>query len=200
MANTKKTSISQLDKITKELFEESRDIVWNGIEIKVKRVLDLKEALAFVDRITSSCFVDGTNEYLPEAEDFAYRCTLVEMFTNVKLPESIEHKYRVLYRTDLCKEIEKYVYQDQLEDMRRSAHDKAVRIADANISALQKEVSDAAAAVSDLVSKITGLFSGIEDGDIKKFVDSVGENGVLDERKLVGLLTGNGESAEEAEK
>lgn len=189
MATTKKASISALDKIIKENFEDSKTIIWNNIELHVKRVLGLKESLAFVDDIVSSCFIDSSKEYLPEVEDFAIRCATVEAYTNVKLPEPIEHKHRIMYMTDLFAEVQNYIDMDQFEDLCKAAHEKARLAAESNIVALQNEVRKAVESVETLVSGITDMFSGIEAGDIKKFVDSVGSNGALDEEKLVRLIT-----------
>ena len=189
MSDTKKISISAIDRVIKEKHEANKSVVWNGLEFTVKRTLGLKETLAFVDKIVSACFMDETNEYLPEVEDFAVRCAVVESYSDVRLPDSIEHKHKILYCTDLYIVILSNIDNVQFNELLSAARNKIGRIADANISALQKEVSLAAKMVSDTAEKIASLFDGIDEGDIQKVIRSIGESEPIDEEKIVRIIT-----------
>ena len=57
--------------------------------------------LSFVDGVVSGCFAKSDNRYLPEVRDLFFRCSLVEFYTNIVLPESVEEKNQIVYGTDI---------------------------------------------------------------------------------------------------
>ena len=118
----KKISISQMDKVMKSLGNTEATFEWNGVTVVVKTLLSFQEMMEFAGRVKANCFVDG--EYLPEVRDFAIRDCIVDMYSNIRLPDNIEHKYEILYRTDICQEIVKYVNSDQYEQLLVAIDDK----------------------------------------------------------------------------
>ncbi len=183
MANKmKKVSISQMDKIVKGLGNTEATFEWNGIEVVVKTLLSFQEMMEFAGRVKASCFVDG--EYLPEVRDFAIRGCIVDMYSNIRLPDNLEHKYEILYRTDICQEIVKYINSEQYEQLLVAIDDKINVEADSNINDLRKNVEEMAVELNRLMTSANALFDGIDQDDIKTVFNAIKTNGAIDEEKF----------------
>lgn len=183
MANKiKKVSISQMDKIVKELGNTEASFEWNGIEVVVKTLLSFAEVLEFAGRVVGSCFVDG--EYIPEARDFAIRDCIVDLYSNIRLPDNLEHKYEILYRTDICQEIVKHINSEQYEQLLVAIDDKINVEADSNINDLRKNVEEMAVELNRLMTSANALFDGIDQDDIKTVFNAIKTNGAIDEEKF----------------
>ena len=68
------------------------DITWCGYNVAIKRFISFTDML---------CFAKSDNRYLPEVRDLFFRCSLVEFYTNIVLPESVEEKNQIVYGTDI---------------------------------------------------------------------------------------------------
>ena len=77
------------------------DITWCGYNVAIKRFISFTDMLSFVDGVVSGCFAKSDNRYLPEVRDLFFRCSLVEFYTNIVLPESVEEKNQIVYGTDI---------------------------------------------------------------------------------------------------
>lgn len=183
MANKiKKVSISQMDKIVKELGNTEASFEWNGIEVVVKTLLSFQEMMEFADRVKANCFVDG--EYLPEVRDFAIRDCIVDMYSNIRLPDNIEHKYEILYRTDICQEIVKYVNSDQYEQLLVAIDDKITAASESNTEGLRLRIEEIAHELDNMVTEAGALFDGIDKSDIETIFEAVKSSGKIDEEKI----------------
>ena len=91
----KKVSISALDNIIGERFLNTVEEKWYDIEVKMRKNIPFTEMLAFVNDVVSSCF-QQKGEYVPEALDFAIKSNIIIRYTNVSLPDNLEHRYEIL--------------------------------------------------------------------------------------------------------
>ena len=196
MAQTKKISISAMDKIIKDTYEANKTIVWHGQDLVIKHSLSFTEMLKFVDSVVKSCFLQDTGDFTPEIKEFAIRSNLVDMYTNISLPDPLDHQYQLLYQTDIIDTIEENIDEEQYFGMVRAINDKLDHLAKARIEMLQRKLDDAVTSVSGIVSSFESLISGLEAGDLKKFVDAVNDKGFVDEEKIVHLITDKTESSD----
>lgn len=196
MAQPKKISISTMDKIIKDTYEANKTIVWHGQELVIKHSLSFHEMLKFVDSVVKSCFLQDTGDFTPEIKEFAIRSNLVDMYTNVSLPDPLEHQYQLLYQTDIIDTITENIDEEQYFGMIRAINDKLDHLAKARIEMLQKKFDEAVTAVNGIVESMSGLVDGLEAGDLKKFVDAINEKGFVDEEKIVHLITDKNETSD----
>lgn len=198
MANKiKKVSISQMDKIVKELGNTEASFEWNGIEVVVKTLLSFQEMMEFAGRVKASCFVDG--EYLPEVRDFAIRDCIVDMYSNIRLPDNIEHKYEILYRTDICQEIVKYINTDQYEQLLVAIDDKVTAASESNTEGLRLRIEEIAHELDNMVTEAGALFDGIDKSDIETIFEAVKSSGKIDEEKIARAYMDAANERREAE-
>lgn len=178
----KKISISQMDKVMKSLGNTEATFEWNGVTVVVKTLLSFQEMMEFAGRVKANCFVDG--EYLPEVRDFAIRDCIVDMYSNIRLPDDIEHKYEILYRTDICQEIVKYVNSDQYEQLLVAIDDKITAASESNTEGLRLRIEEIAHELDNMVTEAGALFDGIDKSDIETIFEAVKSSGKIDEEKI----------------
>lgn len=87
-------------------------IVWNGLNVFVRRMIGLSEMQNMVDIVLNQCW-DG-ERYRIELTDFQFRCAVVTFYTNINLPESAADQYEYLYGTDLYEFVTPYISKAQL--------------------------------------------------------------------------------------
>lgn len=88
----KRISISVMDKIIKEHFENTTTEQWYGIEVQIKKTLSFTEMMEFVNDVVLSCFQEDGG-FVPEVMDFAIRSNILSKYANFSLPDKLEHRY-----------------------------------------------------------------------------------------------------------
>ena len=96
----KRISISVMDKIIKEHFENTTTEQWYGIEVQIKKTLSFTEMMEFVNDVVLSCFQEDGG-FVPEVMDFAIRSNILSKYANFSLPDKLEHRYEIIYMTDI---------------------------------------------------------------------------------------------------
>lgn len=87
-------------------------IVWNGLNVIVRRLIGLSEMQNMVNIVLNQCW-DG-ERYRIELMDFQLRCAVVTFYTNINLPENASDQYEYLYGTDLYEFVTPYISKAQL--------------------------------------------------------------------------------------
>lgn len=186
MANKiKKISINTLEKCVKEAAGEpfvTRE--WRGIDVDIKVRLSLMEMMTFVDGVVKSCFTEQSAEYMPEIQDFAIRCSVLETYANFTLPSNIEKRYELAYGCDVYDVILSVIDRAQFDTIMRAIDEKISHLADANIEAINRQVNELYASLSSLEERLSEAFRGIDNESLSGLVDAI-SNGKLDEEKLV---------------
>lgn len=193
----KKISISQMDKVMKSLGNTEATFEWNGVTVVVKTLLSFQEMMEFAGRVKANCFVDG--EYLPEVRDFAIRDCIVDMYSNIRLPDNIEHKYEILYRTDICQEIVKYINPDQYEQLLVAIDDKVTAASESNTEGLRLRIEEIAHELDNMVTEAGALFDGIDKSDIETIFEAVKSSGKIDGEKIARAYMDAANERREAE-
>lgn len=182
---SKKVSINTMDKIVKENKVENATFEWNGATVEVKRTLSFTDLLKLVQVICASCFTNDTGEYLPEARELATRAGVMDAYTNVRLPDNIDHKYEILFGTDIYEKVVQYIDRMQFGTLLNCIDEKLDYLAEANIIMVRKQMSDAMQKFEQMIDQTTELFSGVNAEDLKKVSKAIAEHGVPDEKKIM---------------
>ena len=168
---------------------ESREYVgmWNDQEITLNVTIGFGDMIKLVNEVVNSCFgEDGT--YNPEAKDFAFRLNLIELYTNILLPEDIEAQYAAVYGTDLIPFVLRYVNHNQIDAIREAIDRKIQNRAQANIEAIMKYVIETSSALdnvrSQMADQFSSLFGDVSAEDLAQMIKNMAEGGI-DEKKIV---------------
>lgn len=189
MAKTKKISINAFDKIMKENHTPTETFEWNGVEVIVKKTLSFKEVLEFVDSVVKSCFSVEDGAYIPEAKDFAVKTCILEKYANFTLPNNVEHKYELIYCTNAIDEVLHRVNYQQFNEILAAINAKITHLAQANIEAVNKQMTELYSAFDNLQKQLEAMFSGINPDDFTKLLGAFGD-GTINEEKIVQAYIG----------
>lgn len=185
MANKiKKISATAFTKATNDNYSPTITVEWNGLNIVIKRNLNISEMAAFVDGVVTACFSDKNDGFTPEFKEFVIDAIMVELYTNIDMPGDLSDRYDVIYRSGITQLIMENIDTWQYEDIRSAIEAKIKNINDANISSFNKQVSELYHAVENIESQMSSVFEGINANDIKNIAGAI-SGGKIDEEKLV---------------
>lgn len=184
MANkVKKISINALEKCI-ERKPETVNIEWNGLDITIKTKLSFEEMMAFVDGVAESCFAADTKAFIPVAKDFVIGCLVIEMYSNLTLPQNVNKKYEIVSGCDVVDVILENVDKAQFDNIVKSINEKIRYLIEENLAQATIKTNDLLYSVSDIESKVGDLVSKITPDDMRTLITSI-SNGKLDEGKLM---------------
>lgn len=184
MANkVKKISINALEKCI-ERKPETVSVEWNGLDIIVKTKLSFEEMMAFVDGVAESCFAADTKAFIPVAKDFVIGCLVIEMYSNLTLPQNVNKKYEIVSGCDVVDVILENVDKAQFDNIVKSINEKIRYLIEENLAQATIKTNDLLYSVSDIESKVGDLVSKITPDDMRTLITSI-SNGKLDEGKLM---------------
>jgi hypothetical protein len=186
MANTKMISIKALDRIANEC-TDNVSVDWHGEQLVIDKLLTFGEMALFADKVVEVCFDKETGAYHPEARDYADRLMTVVFYTNVRLPEENEHRYKLLYKTDLYRVILEHVNPEQYDEMMAAISRKISHELHLNKRFLETKVEAAANDVARVVDAVSELFEGVEPGDIQNIAKAIGD-GYSEEKLIQAVL------------
>lgn len=198
MAKAKKVSISQMDKVIKEERDPNVTFDWNGATVEVKRMVPFTRVLGLVRTITDSCFAVDSGEFLPEVRELATRAAIVEEYSNVRLPDNIDHKYEVLFCTDIYDQIVQHIDGTQYGQVLMAVDERLDIMVDANIEAMRRRLDKALVEFENMIDQTMTLFNGVNPDDIEKVSKSIADNGMIDEKKLMQAYLEEKENKAEA--
>lgn len=160
------------------------DVAWNGLNFKIKRYIPFDKMLAFVNDVTSACFTEDTHEYMPEIKDFLIRCYIVELYTDIKLPEDISEKYSVVFNTDLVSFIYRGIDVEQISSITEAIDKKIEYRIKCQSEATTAKINELIAEFSQIENSVSTMFDGMDKDTISKVAGAIA-NGNFDEEKLV---------------
>lgn len=182
---TKRVSINQFEKaidknnILKLILEGTDDV-----EFEVQKTIPLDEAISFVNEVVESCIDSDEASYVPESYDFAIRIGVINYYSNLKLPTSIDKQYDFIYRTP--------AYYQILENINKGQYSAIIKAIDEKITYMKDMmVSTASGKIIDLLSKFNEL-SDIS-GDLSKNVNpalvsqiynAMNQDGILEDKLI----------------
>lgn len=140
---TKRVSINQFEKaIEKENIIEVQLEGATDVAFNIQKTLPLSEVMSFVTEVVESC-VDGANgEYIPEAYDFAIRVGVLNYYSNLKLPASIEKQYTLAYETSAFDQILAHINTNQFRAIVDAIDKKIAYMTNIMLSAISSKVNE----------------------------------------------------------
>lgn len=184
MENNNKANLENLKEVVNRLHQPTQVVAWNGIDINVKRTLSFKDMLTFVNNVFQLCFDGETGEFMPELKDFAIKSYILEMYTDIELPDNVQEKYDLIYCSDAFECILPYIHSSQLSEMIHALEDKMKHHAQANIEAINQQMNELFNAFNSLQDQVGKMFSAVPTDDMAKLVSAI-TDGNIDEEKLV---------------
>lgn len=179
----KKVSISAVDNIIGERFLNVVTEQWYDVEVKMRRSLPFTEVLAFVDDVVQSCF-QRNGAYVPEVLNFAIKSNIISKYTNVSMPDNLEHRYAILYNSDLVDFVCQHINMQQLQEMVNSINRKLAYMCDTNTVSVQNRLNDLISAFETMQEKTEAMFGDVTPDDMTRLVGAIGD-GALTEEKIV---------------
>lgn len=179
----RRISINAMDSIMKTQYENITTECWNEIDITIKRTISLGDMLSFVNDVVASCF-QGSGEFMPEVLDFAIRSNIILKYSNVSLPDNLEHRYAILYCTDIVNFVRGHADQEQVDEIINAIRRKVDYLCNTNVRAIQSKLNELISAFDNLQSKTADVFNNISSDDVAKLA-SVLSSGELSEEKIV---------------
>ena len=178
----KKISVNQLEKALGDV--ECVDILKFGdLEIEVKKFISLQDMVQFVHDASDPCFLDdGT--YMPEVKQLAFASAMIEHFTNLRLPDSMDKRIAIMYGTDIVCEIMETVSSNQLQHLSDAVDEKIDHMLDVDIQRNRAMLQDAVDQFAKSQEKLVGVFDDLTSEDVKNMASAF-SNGSFDEQKLV---------------
>lgn len=181
-----KISVSSTEKVMKENYTPVVTEDWYGNELTIKTMLSLREMFEFVKVVVDGCFNQDTHEYLPEVKEFVLRASIVEYYTNVRMPDNLERRYAILYGTDLVDFIIARINKCQFDDMTVAIEKKIRNRVRSNEEMVSRQFITLGGRIDEIMSRFEEIFSGVTKEEITGFLSAV-SNGQIDEEKIVKL-------------
>ena len=185
MAKTKKV---ESDNSLKNVIEvaskvETKTIEWNGININVKDKLSIPDVSRFVAIASDICFTNS-GDYLPEVYNYALYVATITVFTDFKLPESVEEQYNLIMYTDITSVILDHVNYKIYEELVGCVKEKVDYKVKLHISSIQEQSEKLLSSVEEMITKFESIFGSISPDGITDMIKAFSGGGV-DEEKIM---------------
>lgn len=139
-----------------------------GIELQVKHILSMKEAMAFVKDIVLSCIDMDEMEYTPEAFDFAVRVGILNKYAGIDMPKSLDKAYEVVYDTDLLLEIEGMIDTDQKNSLVAAAEARIAYMRDMQVALAGDKMQKLFNRMDEMMNEGTEILNRAGEIDVAK--------------------------------
>lgn len=196
MKEIKKVSVTAFEKAIKDNYTPYSEIEWNGITVTVKRNLSFGEMMEFVESVVQLCFANDTDRYIPEVKDFAIKTLVLEKYTNINMPQNIKKRYEFVSFTDIVQNVLSKVDKIQFNEIVQAIDTKLEYMSNANIEAVNRQVTVLYDTLQNLESQFADMFSGLDSGSITQLVNAITDN-QLDEEKLMKAYFKEGKSSKD---
>lgn len=161
---------------------------WNGMRVIIKRLIPLDDMVSMVENVVNSCFQGPENIFMPQYMDFAIRSNVIDLYTNIALPDNYDDQYEIAYGTDIVETILANIDSSQFKDILRSINHKVDKKIDERVSMVDIGLSEAISKVNAIAEEVSKLFGDVTNEDIKKVVSAI-TSGKIDEQKLMAAYT-----------
>lgn len=189
----KNITTDDIEKAYEGKFVGEDTFTWNGLAVKVKKVIPLERVFLFVRSVATGCFSTENGEYIPEARDFWIRYETLNEYTNIAVGNDASRIYSLLYCTDIYDKVVSRIDKAQYDSVMSSVEKRIEYQAQGMISAAVRQVNEVVNGLSGLEENMAKMFEGVEPGDMKAVVSAISENG-LDANSLVDAVMKNRQS------
>lgn len=181
--NEKRVSIGTIDTIMKERFGNTATEQWYDAEVKIKRNISFTKMLTFVNDVVMSCFQQDGG-FMPEVLDFAIKSNILTKYANFSMPDSLEHRYEIIYNTDAVEFVCQHINMGQLNEIVAAINRKLDYMCNSNVAAIQQQLNKVAESFEDVQQQAAKLFDNISPEDIAKITEVI-SSGELSSGKVV---------------
>lgn len=200
MANEKKIPIDSFDKVARGQAVTDVIVDWHGVEVTIKYIIGLTDMMEFVHDAAESCFSES-GSFIPEVMDFAIKSNILSRYTNLTLPDDLEHRYALIYGSDITEIICDHINDEQLKEIVAAIKRKVNYACDAKVALIQQKASEMLNAFEELSRQTENMFANVSQEDIQRLLSAI-TNGKIDEDALVKayLKQTKGTGAKKADK
>lgn len=92
---------------------------WRGKVFHVWPLIERAMVSDTISEIISLCYNDRDGVMIPENADYAYRCCMINNYTDLTLPSDDDELYRLIYATDIYDTVMKHVNRAQADIIRK---------------------------------------------------------------------------------
>lgn len=196
MAEEKMISIEKMDDIMNDYFPATETVDFHGQELVITKVIAPEDMFELVRQIADGCFApDGT--YAPEVFDLLLRAGIVTEYSNVRLPQNVDHMSRILYGTDLYDTVIAHISAGQYNAAYDAVWERINARNDANRVLFESEIQQAVGMIQNLGDQISQVFSGLTQEDIQSLVAAIGTGGIDEEKLVHAVVTEQNKQREE---
>lgn len=167
-----KTKIADPNYLSSDQLIAMTSFEWNGMVIDVKERLTMTEMLEFVAKVVSMCF-DDSGEYMPEILDYAVQSNIVEMYTDMVMPDDLEAQYDMLVRTNISSLITEHIDTIQFREMIKAIDRKLKYVSESNSEKIRADVERLFGMFDQLQESVGQAIQSITGSDIAKISSAI---------------------------
>lgn len=182
MAKVKKVSINAFEKAIKENIAPNVSTEeWCGLEITITNTISLKDMMSLVAEVADNCFMDD-GRYIPEVMQPLLDCGVVERYTNINLPGSLEARYDLVMRSGILDFILPKINSNQYNDIVVAVRDRIDYMCDTNVTEFRNSLTEMVTSMNMLQEKTAELFGNINPEEVHSLLDAFGDSKAVEER------------------
>lgn len=182
MAKVKKVSINAFEKAIKESVAPNVSTEeWCGLEITITNTISLKDMMSLVAEVADNCFMDD-GRYIPEVMQPLLDCGVVERYTNINLPGSLEARYDLVMRSGILDFILPKINSNQYNDIVVAVRDRIDYMCDTNVTEFRNSLTEMVTSMNMLQEKTAELFGNINPEEVHNLLDAFGGDKAVEER------------------
>ena len=162
------------------------------LSFTVKPLLSMDESIRFIEDVVRECIMADDMLIIPLARDFIVKRNLMTYYANFTMPESQSKTYDfVMAATGIIAVILDNIDLEQFNMIRQSIDERIAFEERKMIAEQQSNVRQITENVSEFVSKMSGLFDGVDAEQMGNFVTSMGkmaQNTEISAQSLAGAF------------
>lgn len=166
------------------LNEVGTDVTWRGYEVAIKRFISFTDMMSFVEGVVSGCFAKSDNRYLPEVRDLFFRCSIVEFYTNIVLPEDVEGKNQIVYGTDIIDLILQNIDMGQFRAIMDGIEKRVAYLVNTDMKRIEDDAELIVRQITELSQALNETFGGVDSKEMTEFIKAVTKMN-FDEKALI---------------
>lgn len=160
-------------------------IEWNGLTLNIKKRLNYREVLNFVDTVVFSCIDEDGGNYYPEFKCFYTYQAILENYAGLQLPLDTEERYALMYNCqDLISEIKGVIDRTQYDHLIEAVDDRLEHYKKSYNNTILSQMMDLLSSMSQVGAMAQEAFDGFSAEDMRNIINNIGSLRP-DEEKLV---------------
>ena len=167
-------------------------VMGETLSFTVKPLLSMDESIRFIEDVVRECIMADDMLIIPLARDFIVKRNLMTYYANFTMPESQSKTYDfVMAATGIIAVILDNIDLEQFNMIRQSIDERIAFEERKMIAEQQSNVRQITENVSEFVSKMSGLFDGVDAEQMGNFVTSMGkmaQNTEISAQSLAGAF------------